>query len=63
MPDVLRTGGWDGMRWDRLTEIPRRHWRISVIDGSALTPADASRVVLQWIRDVIAGRAPVFRRR
>jgi hypothetical protein len=63
MPHVLSTGGWDGMRWDRLTDIPRQHWRISVIDGSALTPAESAHAVLQWICDVIAGRAPVFRRR
>jgi len=34
----------------------------TVIDGSAMSKADAGHVVLQWMRDAIAGRAPIFRR-
>ncbi|MGY4651081.1 hypothetical protein [Mycobacterium sp. URHB0021] len=37
-------------------------WQITVIDSSPLSPADTSRLVLQWIRDAVSGRAPVFRR-
>jgi hypothetical protein len=60
MPQVLTTGGWDGMRWSRLTTL---RWQITVIDGSALTIADTGRAALQWIRDALSGRAPVFPRR
>jgi len=59
MPHVLTTGGWEGMEWSRLTTLP---WRMTVIDGSALSPAEASSAALQWVRDALSGRAPVFRR-
>jgi hypothetical protein len=60
MPHVLTTGGWDGMQWSRLTTLP---WQITVIDGSAMSVAEAGHAALQWVRDAISGRAPVFRRR
>jgi hypothetical protein len=59
MPHVLSTGGWQEMQWSRLSTLP---WRITVIDGSSMTVAEAGRAALQWIRDAINGRAPVFRR-
>ena len=62
MPHVITTGGWSEMQWSRLTEMPRRSWRMTVIDASAMSKAEAGRVVLRWIRDVTEGRAPVFRR-
>ena len=62
MPDVLTTGGWADMQWSRLTDLPRSCWRMTVLDGSQMTRAETGRVVLRWIRDAIAGRAPVFRR-
>ena len=62
MPHVITTGGWADMQWSRLTDMPRRCWRMTVIDTSAMSKAEAGRVVLRWIRDAIEGRAPVFRR-
>jgi hypothetical protein len=59
MPHVLSTGGWQQMQWSRLSTLP---WRITVIDGSSMTVAEAGRAALQWIQDAISGRAPVFRR-
>jgi hypothetical protein len=59
MPHVLTTGGWDGMRWSRLATLP---WQITVIDGSAMSVAESGRAALQWVRDALSGRAPVFRR-
>jgi hypothetical protein len=59
LPHVLTTGGWDGMRWSRLTTLP---WQITVIDGSAPTIAETGRAALQWVRDAVSGRAPVFPR-
>jgi hypothetical protein len=50
------------MQWSRLTSMPRERWQFTVIDGSSLSIADAGHLVLQWIRDAIAGRARVFRR-
>jgi hypothetical protein len=60
MPHVLTTDGWDEMRWSRLITLP---WQITVIDGSALTIAETGSAALQWIRDALSGRAPVFPRR
>jgi energy-coupling factor transporter ATP-binding protein EcfA2 len=59
MPHVLTTDGWDAMQWSRL---PTLSWQMTVIDGSALTVAEVGRAVLQWVRDALSGRAPVFRR-
>jgi hypothetical protein len=59
MPHVLTTGGWDGMRWSRLATLP---WQVTVIDGSAMSVAEAGSAALQWVRDALSGRAPVFRR-
>jgi hypothetical protein len=60
MPHVLTTGGWDGMRWSTLATLP---WQITITDGSALTIAETGRAALQWVRDALSGRAPVFPRR
>jgi hypothetical protein len=62
MPHVLADGGWADMRWSRLNQMSTDDWQITVIDSSPLSPADTSRLVLQWIRDAVSGRAPVFRR-
>ena len=62
MPHVLQAGGWQAMRWSRLTDMPVDRWRISVIDGSKLTKPHANQAVLQWVVDAIEGRAPGFKR-
>jgi hypothetical protein len=59
MPPVLTTGGWEEMVWSRLTTL---QWQITVIDGSSMSVAEAGRAALQWVRDAISGRAPVFHR-
>jgi hypothetical protein len=61
MPHV-RTGGWQAMRWSRLTDMAADRWRISVIDGSNLTKPEANQAVLHWVIDAIEGRAPGFKR-
>jgi energy-coupling factor transporter ATP-binding protein EcfA2 len=59
MPQVLQTGGWDQMRWDRLRE--RDGWAMRVLDTSALSAPAVAREVLTWCIDALAGRAPVMR--
>ena len=49
MPHVLSTDGWSEMRWSRLTSMPTDQWRISVIDGSDMTRAEANQAALQWV--------------
>jgi broad-specificity NMP kinase len=60
MPHVLSTGGWDEMRWDRLTSL-RASWRTHVIDTSAMTPPAVAKAVLAWCQSVLAGHAPILR--
>lgn len=60
MPHVLSTGGWDQMRWERLTDL-RSSWRTHVIDTSAMTRPAVAEAVLAWCRSVLAGQAPVLR--
>lgn len=59
MSHVLTTDGWDGMRWSRLATL---RWQMTVIDGSAMSVAETGRAALQWVRDALSGRAPVFPR-
>lgn len=59
LPEVLTNDGWPAMDWSRLTRLS---WGITVIDGSGLAVAEVGDRVRQWIDDVRAGSAPVFRR-
>jgi hypothetical protein len=59
MPHVLTTGGWDQMRWDRLTSV-RPRWATHRIDTTAMPPAAVAEAVLEWCRRVLAGDAPVI---
>jgi hypothetical protein len=51
MPHMLSTGGWSDMRWARLTRMPADEWRISIIDGSEMTRAEANQAALQWVTE------------
>jgi hypothetical protein len=55
--DVLQTGGWDEMRWDRLEA---RGWRMRVIDTTALSREAVAHAVLGWCRGVLAGDEPAI---
>jgi hypothetical protein len=60
MPHVLSAGGWDEMRWDRLTSL-RSSWRTHRIDTSVMTRPAVAEAVLAWCRSVLAGQAPILR--
>jgi hypothetical protein len=60
MPHVLSTGGWDEMRWDRLTRL-RSSWRTHLVDTSLMSRATVAEAVLAWCRSVLAGQAPILR--
>ena len=60
MPHVLSTGGWDEMRWDRLTRLTPS-WRIHLIDTSPMTRRVVAETVLDWCRSVLAGHEPILR--
>jgi hypothetical protein len=59
-PHVLSTGGWDEMRWDRLTSL-RPSWRTHLIDTSLMTRAAVAGAVLAWCQSVLSGQAPILR--
>lgn len=58
MPEVLTTGGWDAMVWERWTA--RETWEMEVIDTSRLTPAGVAAAVLEWARRALSGDAPLL---
>ncbi len=60
MPHVLSAGGWDEMRWDRLTSL-KSSWRTHLIDTSAMTRPAVAEAVLAWCQSVLAGQAPILR--
>jgi broad-specificity NMP kinase len=60
MPHVLSAGGWDEMRWERLTSL-RSTWSTHVIDTSLLTRAAVAVAVLAWCQSVLGGQAPILR--
>jgi energy-coupling factor transporter ATP-binding protein EcfA2 len=58
MLDVITTGGWEGMRWERLHAINRDEgdWRIHVVDVSRLARDEVAAAVLEWARRSISER-------
>jgi hypothetical protein len=52
--EVLQTGGWEQMRWDRLAAC--HGWAAHVLDTTTLSSRAVAAEVLTWCREVIAGR-------
>jgi hypothetical protein len=63
MSDVLRTDGWDGMRWERLERLDPADggWGMHVLDTSARGSDDVAAEVLTWCRRALRGEAPTIR--
>jgi hypothetical protein len=61
MPEVLRDGGWDAMRWERVTDRGDGSWETFVLDTSRRTADDVATEVADWCRRAIAGHAPMIR--
>jgi hypothetical protein len=64
MLDVLTTGGWEAMRWERLTVSTNQPaedgWRMHVVDVSGLSRDEVAAAVLGWARAALAGTAPLI---
>jgi hypothetical protein len=61
-PEVLRTDGWEQMRWERLSRSDETgSWAMHVLDTSSLTRAAVASELLAWGRRVLAGQAPAMR--
>jgi hypothetical protein len=57
---VLSTGGWDAMRWDRLSR-PDLEWRMETIDTTDRPVDEVAADVVGWCRRAIDGTAPIVR--
>jgi hypothetical protein len=57
---VLSTGGWDEMRWDRLSAAGLR-WCVEPVDTTDRPVEQVAADVVSWCRRVLDGSAPRFR--
>jgi hypothetical protein len=53
-PNVVISGGWEQMRWERWLEDPDLRWEAEVIDTSELSPEEVAALVLSWIGGQLA---------
>jgi hypothetical protein len=63
MPEVLTTGGWEEMRWERWMDGRRLvgPWAMHVIDTSGLGVEQVATEVLDWCRRALAGQTQLLR--
>jgi hypothetical protein len=63
MPEVLTTGGWEEMRWERWMDARRLlgPWARHVIDTSGLAVEQVATEVLDWCRRALAGQTQLLR--
>ena len=61
MPHVLRTNGWEAMRWERWTGIDPGDWDMEVNDTSELSPQQVATEVVAWCQRAVSGHAPLLR--
>jgi hypothetical protein len=61
-PEVLTTNSWEGMKWARWIGLPTTdpRWKMTVIDTSDLSAEQASGATRDWVRDALAGQAPIL---
>jgi hypothetical protein len=54
-PEVIRTGGWPEMRWERWSawRAGDRRWRFQEIDTTTLSPRNAADEVIAWSRQAL----------
>jgi hypothetical protein len=61
-PEVLKTNGWEQMRWERWSRIhDAGSWAMHVLDTSSLTADEVAAELLAWCRRALAGQAPAMR--
>jgi hypothetical protein len=60
--EVLRTAGWEQMRWARCSALADRGgWTINVLDTSSLDADAVATGLLAWCRRALSGQAPAMR--
>ncbi len=61
-PEVLQTGGWEQMRWERLSRFAEPDcWAMQVIETSSLTAGAVAAELHGWCLRALAGEAPALR--
>jgi hypothetical protein len=60
MTNVISTGAWEEMRWERLSDLGSG-WPMKTVDTTDLTPRAVADEVLGWCRQALEGRTPSFR--
>ncbi|HEY4096381.1 MAG TPA: hypothetical protein VGM33_12755 [Baekduia sp.] len=60
MTNVISTGAWEQMRWERLSDLGS-DWQMTTIDTTDMTRPAVADEVLGWCRQALEGRTPSFR--
>jgi hypothetical protein len=60
MTHVLSGGGWEEMRWERLSSVTDT-WATEVVDTTRLSRRGVADAVANWCRRALSGDAPAFR--
>jgi hypothetical protein len=62
MLHVLTTGGWEGMRWDRLSAVDPAlgTWGMEIVDTSSLSRDQVAAEVLAWCHRALNADAPIL---
>jgi hypothetical protein len=57
--EVLSTGGWSEMRWNRLAR-PGPRWGMHTIDTSCMSTSEVAAQVTDWCRNALARTVPII---
>lgn len=62
-PEVLTTGGWEEMRWDRLAGRRRgdSDWNVATIETSKRSIEQVAAAALAWVEAALHGETPALR--
>jgi hypothetical protein len=60
MPEVITTGGWEEMRWERLAQAAAS-WHVTTIDTSDMSPSEVAEAVRDWSRRSVNGQTQLIR--
>jgi hypothetical protein len=62
LPEVLTTGAWEAMRWERWTgrDADDPTWNVTTIDTSSLDIEEVTAATLAWARASLRGETPAL---
>jgi hypothetical protein len=56
-PEVIASGGWEHMQWERLLGATEPPWTTHVVDTTDVPPAAVAQRVFDWIQERLAGES------